>query len=166
MSNRGLYRVRDSECSRYRESTEDVFASRVSHQLPSYISWKLDPLSKGRGAFQISWQHLRGHVLPTFSLIGRVLKKVQTDQALILLITPAWQSQSWFPRLLQMSIKNPTLVLQMEDLLLGPKVEKHPGQSQGNFICRRNFKTSYRPYLKCQRTGFGLSLRIGLERVE
>ena len=32
----------------------DLFASRLSHQLPHYISCKIDPFSQGRGAFQIS----------------------------------------------------------------------------------------------------------------
>ena len=66
----------------------DLFASRVSHQLPCYISWKLDPFSKGRDAFQISWKYLKGYAFPPFSLIGRVLRKVQTDQAQLLLVTP------------------------------------------------------------------------------
>ena len=30
----------------------DLFAFRISHQLPTYISWKLDPFSKGRGLFK------------------------------------------------------------------------------------------------------------------
>ena len=30
----------------------DLFSSRVSHQLPNYISWKLDLLGKERDAFQ------------------------------------------------------------------------------------------------------------------
>ena len=34
----------------------DLFASRVSHQLLCYISWKLDPFSKGRDAFQRSYK--------------------------------------------------------------------------------------------------------------
>ena len=29
----------------------DLFASRVSHQVPAYVSRKLDPYSKGRDAF-------------------------------------------------------------------------------------------------------------------
>ena len=35
----------------------DLFASRVSHQVPNYVSWKLDPYSKGKDAFQMCWTH-------------------------------------------------------------------------------------------------------------
>ena len=73
----------------------------------------------------MSWKYQRGYAFPHFSLIGRVLNKVQVDQAEILLITPAWHSQSWYPRLLQMSIEKPILIPQEKDLLMGPKLEKH-----------------------------------------
>ena len=56
-----------------------LFASRVSHQLSCYISWKLDPFSKGRDAFQRSWKYQKGYDFAPFSLIGRVLRKVQTS---------------------------------------------------------------------------------------
>ena len=53
------------------------------------------------------------------------MNKVQVDQAQILLIAPAWHSQSWYPRLLQVSIEKPILIPQQKDLLMGPKLEKH-----------------------------------------
>ena len=37
----------------------DLFASRVSHQVPAYVSWKLDPYSKGRDALQMCWTHTK-----------------------------------------------------------------------------------------------------------
>ena len=37
----------------------DLSASRVSHQVPAYMLWELDPYSKGRNAFQISWNHIQ-----------------------------------------------------------------------------------------------------------
>ena len=102
------------------------FETRVSHQLPCYISRKLDPFSKGRDAFQRSWKYQKGYVFPPFSLIGGVLRKVQMEQAQFLLVTPTWQSQSWYPHLIQMSVHKPILIPQVEDLLMGPKMEKHP----------------------------------------
>ena len=66
----------------------DPFASRVSHQLPQNMSWKIDLFSQGRDAFQISWVHKFVYTVPYFVLIGRVLQKVNQDQCLI--ITPAW----------------------------------------------------------------------------
>jgi len=104
----------------------DLFASRLSHQVPSYLSWKVDPFSRGRDAFQHCWTHLKGYAFPPFCLIGRVLQKVQLDQATLIMITPAWQSQSWYPKLLQLSIQNPILIPQCKDLLINPEGMQHP----------------------------------------
>jgi len=104
----------------------DLFASRTSHQVPRYMSWKLDPYSQGRDAFQIMWKHLEAYAFPPFSLIPRVLQKVQLEQASIMLITPAWQTQAWYPRVLQMCVQNPILIPKRKDLLLNPDQEVHP----------------------------------------
>ena len=76
----------------------DLFALRMSHQLPMYISWEPDPFSRGVDAFQQSWRNLRGYVFPPFCHIGKVLEKVQIDMATIILINPAWKSQTWYPK--------------------------------------------------------------------
>ena len=112
-------------CKEWETPDVDLFASRVSHQLPTYMSWKLDPFSKGKDAFQSSWTHMRGYAFPPFSLVGRVLSKVQRDQATLILITPAWQTQAWYPRVLQMSVRKPLLLPQTQNLLTGPNREKH-----------------------------------------
>ena len=44
----------------------DLFASRVSHQLPQYISWKIVPFSPGKDTFQISWAHKFVYSFPPF----------------------------------------------------------------------------------------------------
>ena len=67
----------------------DLFALRVSHQLPHYISWKIDPFSQGKDTFKISWAHNFVYDFPRFALIGRVFQKVNQDQCLMLIITPA-----------------------------------------------------------------------------
>ena len=49
-------------CSQWGTPKIDLFASRVSHQIPAYFAWKLDPRSLGRDAFQASWTHLNSYV--------------------------------------------------------------------------------------------------------
>ena len=68
----------------------NLFTSRVSHQVPAYASWKLDPYSKGRDTFQMCCTHKKEYDFPPFSLIGRVLHKVLKDQTKLILKTPAW----------------------------------------------------------------------------
>ena len=58
----------------------EPFASRILHQIPAYMSCRLDPVCKVRYAFQSSWTRMRSYVFPPFSLVGRVLSKVQRDQ--------------------------------------------------------------------------------------
>ena len=50
---------------KYWETLEiDLFASRISNQPPSYISWKLDPYSQGKDAFQIFLINKMGYAFP------------------------------------------------------------------------------------------------------
>ena len=74
-----------------------LLALRVSEQLKKYISWKADPFSMGRDAFQTSWSQGLNYAFPSFSLIDSVLEKVQREKATLILVTPVWQTQTWFP---------------------------------------------------------------------
>ena len=69
---------------------------------------------------------MKGYAFPPFVLIGRVLAKVRKDNATLVLITPLWQAQPWFPTLLQLSIATPILLPQSSDLLSDPKGHPHP----------------------------------------
>lgn len=95
-----------------------------------YYSWKPDPHSKGVDALQQNWSTQLGHTLyafPPFSLIPRVLHKVVQDQAhTLILIAPVWQTQPWYPRLLQLLVSNPILIPQTPDLLVNALKEVHP----------------------------------------
>ena len=83
----------------------DLFASHLSHQLPRYMSWKLDPCCMAVDALQQKWTHMFPYAFPPFSLIRKVLRKIQEDRVTAILITPTWQSQPWYPWLLKMTIK-------------------------------------------------------------
>ena len=88
----------------------------------------MDPFSKGSDAFQITWAHLKGYAFRPFALIGLFLNKVQKEKATLLLITPSWQTQSWYPLVLQPKVRIP----KTQNLLLGPNSEKHPLIEQRN----------------------------------
>ena len=61
--------------------TIDLFASPYNNQLPVYVSWHFDPSAYATDAFSITWTNLLFYAFPPFSLIGRVLRKIQTDGA-------------------------------------------------------------------------------------
>ena len=74
-----------------------LFATHLSTQCPCYFSWWPD-LSVGvTDAFFQVWTHIKGFANPPWSLIGRTLGQVQTQQASIVLVAPVWISQSWYP---------------------------------------------------------------------
>ena len=75
-----------SICQKWGKPDIDLLASRVSHQVAIYTSWKLDPFSKDRDAFQISWTPLKRCAFLPSSLIGRVLSEVQSEQAALILV--------------------------------------------------------------------------------
>ena len=70
----------------------DLFASRISQQVPAYIAWKPGPFSKEMDVFQLSWRSLKKYVFSPFGLIGRDFRKVQVENVTIILITLAWQT--------------------------------------------------------------------------
>ena len=87
-------------CSHLGKPLLDLSASRLCHQLPQYIVW--------------GYQFL--YAFSSFWMIGRVLRKVKKDQINMIIVTPAWQSQSWHPVLLKMI--NPVLLPNHSKVLL------------------------------------------------
>ena len=46
----------------------DLFASKLCHQIPKYISWQPDPHAWMVDTFQINWTHLKAYTFPSFFL--------------------------------------------------------------------------------------------------
>ena len=104
----------------------DLFASRLNHQLPQFISWRPDPYAVGTDALQVPWTRWRGYAFPPFALISKVLRKVREERSTILLIAPVWESQPWYPTLLSMLVDFPTLLPIHKDLLTDTFGQHHP----------------------------------------
>ena len=107
----------------------DLFASRLNNQLPKYMSWHPDPGSCAVDSLQHSWRNLYGYAFSPFWLIGKVLAKVRKDQSLLLIVTPAWQTQPWYAALLAMSVQHPIILPNLTTLLQGSQGGKHPLQA-------------------------------------
>ena len=76
-------------------------------------------------AIQQDWKHQFRYAFLPFSMIGRVLRKVKKDQINMIIVITAWQSQSWYPILLKMTIKNPCLLPKHPKVLLSPEEKIH-----------------------------------------
>ena len=103
----------------------DLFASRLNHQLPRYVTWKPDPFSVEMDALRMSWQRLHGYA---FALISKSLQKTRQKKCTILLVAPIRTTQPWHSVLLEMAIADPLLLPQREDLLMDPFNRYHPIQ--------------------------------------
>ena len=93
----------------------DLFASRLSNQLPTFVSWKPDPLEMATDASTLVWSDLPQKIyanLP-WNLIGRVLSQAfsQSNPELILIA-------AWYPLLLQRLVRVPLLILQSSEMIL------------------------------------------------
>ena len=103
-----------------------LFTSRSSNQLPAYYSWKPDPSSLILRTLHQTWSHKYLYTLPPFSLIHRVLRKVELEKvSSLILIAPIWQSQTSYTELICLSIKNLLLLPQHPNLLRNPQWEIH-----------------------------------------
>ena len=98
----------------------NLFATRLSAQLPMFISWKPDPLVMATDAFSMDWSNLPGKLYanPPWGLIGRVLSVVHSQKVWeLILVAPVWKAQAWYPLLLQLLVTEPLIIPQSRDTI-------------------------------------------------
>ena len=113
-------------CKAFGTPQIDLFASRTSHQLKDYYSWRPDPHSRATNALCQNWTYKYLYAFPPFCLIGQCLQKTIKHQNRLIIITPVLTTSPWYPLLLEMCIKAPILLPQQQNILLNPKGETHP----------------------------------------
>ena len=82
----------------------DLFASRLTKQLPTYVSWRPDPEALVTDAFSMNWNGLKACTNPPWNMISRVLGQVGQQEATIVLVAPVWKTQAWYSLLLTLLI--------------------------------------------------------------
>ena len=141
----------------------DLFASRLNHRLPTFVSWLPDPYCFKVDAFSFWWSDYY-YAFPPFVLLLRVISKIQEDEATILLVFPYWTAQVWFPRLLHMLI-SPLYFLPREVQLYLPWDRKliHPLQDKLQLVSAKISGDSIR--IKDFRRQYQLSSCLDIEKV-
>lgn len=125
----------------------DLFASRLNYQLKPFVSWQADPEALTVDAFSISWKPYNlCYMFPPFSLISHTLQKLGQEEAEGVIVVPAWTTQCWFPKLLQMLTSPPVYIPASKTLLEMPfQTGAHVLWRKLNLmICRISGKT-YKP---------------------
>lgn len=105
----------------------DIFASRLSYQIPRYASSRSDPGAATVDAFTLDWAQLMGYAFPPFALLGRCHSKQVIFQQVqkLVIVAPVRETQPWYPLLLQLCVDFPRLLPQPVDLLT-TQGENHP----------------------------------------
>ena len=106
--------------SRWGTPDIDLFASRLNFQIKPFVSWKADPEATAINAFTISWSETFSYIFPPFSLLGKVLQKLQEDKGKAFVIVPEWKTQTWYPMLQKLMLDQPVQLPQRKSLLLLP----------------------------------------------
>ena len=75
----------------------DLFASRLNNKTSRYMSYCPDPFCEAVDAFTVPWNSDRLYLFPPFSLLGKCLRKLQTDGGRALVVLPYWPTQWWWP---------------------------------------------------------------------
>ena len=84
----------------------DLFASRLNYKLKPFYSLRADPEACGCDAFNVSWRYEKCYAFPPFPLTLRVLRKVQTDEAMGMIGVPDWPTRPWYPVLMNMVVSD------------------------------------------------------------
>ena len=98
----------------------DLFASRLNHQFTPYVSWRPDPEAMAIDAFSLNWSNKFLYIFCPFSVISRVLDKLQADNARAIMIVPQWPTQTWYPVLSRLSTDEPLTLPVSKTLLTLP----------------------------------------------
>ena len=77
--------------------TIDLFATRLNHRLPLYVSPIPDQKALSVDALTMDWNRIHAYAFPPFHLIPAVISKVRSSQCKIVLIAPLWPNRPWFP---------------------------------------------------------------------
>ncbi|VDI82133.1 Hypothetical predicted protein [Mytilus galloprovincialis] len=106
----------------------DLFASKINHQLPRYYSYFPDSYAEAVDAFSVQWNNINCYCFPPFSLIGKIMQKVDKDKADMTLVAPLWNTQNWFPLILHRIVADSFMINSQKNLLYQPQsptIEHH-----------------------------------------
>ena len=103
----------------------DLFADRSNAQCRRYAAMQGDGAAEFVNAFSRAWTPLvtKRSVLyahPPYVLIPQVVRRVLEEQMDLVLVTPCWPAQVWWPLLLSLAVRLPVLLPDTPFALLPP----------------------------------------------
>jgi len=132
----------------------DLFATRLNHRLPMFVSPFPDPLAVDSDALTMEWDGLQAYAFPPFAIIPEVLFKVGRSDMSCVLISPWWPTQPWFPEVLRLLMGPPVQLPHYRRLLSQPLrqvyhqrpewLSLHAWPLSGSVSVRRAFQSELR----------------------
>lgn len=105
-------------CQRWGVPDVDVFASRLNHKLPVYVSRARDPEALAVDALVLPWTGFDFlYLFPPLPLLPRVLKRVKAEGTPAVLIAPDWPRRTWYADLVHLLADAPWPLPSRADLL-------------------------------------------------
>ena len=89
-------------CQRWFTPHVDLFATRLNHKLPLYVSPVQDPNAWDIDVLNINWSGLTAYAYPLTALLHRVIQTIRQSSCLIIVIAPGWPGMPWFWDLVQL----------------------------------------------------------------
>ena len=92
-----------------------IFSATVSNsRLPQFMSPIPEPQALAVDALSQDWQGRSMYMFPPFPLLSKVIQKLRsTQEAEVILISPWWPKQSWFPHLLRLCVDHSFLTVEI-----------------------------------------------------
>ena len=94
-------------CTKWFTPQVDLFATRLNHKLPLYVSPLPDQNAWNIDALNISWSSLVAYAYPPTALLPKVIQKVYQYNCLLILIAPGWPGMPWYWDLVHLSVEIP-----------------------------------------------------------
>ena len=85
----------------------DLFATRLNHKLPLYVSQVPNQNAWDIDALYLNWTDITAYAYPPTALLHRVIQKIKQSSCLIIVIAPGWPGMPWFWELVQLSTEIP-----------------------------------------------------------
>ena len=90
------------------------------------LQLEADQMALATDALLQNWAVGRLYAFPSFCLIMRCLAKLRQEGGELILVTPVWPTQAWYPSLLELSVSLPILLSWGPKLLQGTQDQSHP----------------------------------------
>ena len=111
-------------CKVWHTPMVDMFATKLNHKLPIYVSPVPDANAMNIDALNISWEGLDGYAFCPVALIPRVIQKMNTYRCRMIVVAPGWPRMHWFWDLVNLSTKPPLQLPHWPHLLKQPFSQK------------------------------------------